>query len=100
MPFYVYVFVRKDLSHSQQVVQTSHACIEMARRIPDVIPHPHLVVIGIKNQQKLEKISKEIEEHVLVHRFYEPDGNEGLTAFATQPVVEEQRKIFRKYMLL
>lgn len=73
----------------------------MARRMPDVIPHPHLVVLGIKNQEKLAKISREIEdEGLLIHRFYEPDGNEGLTAFATQPIVQEQRKLFRKYMLL
>lgn len=101
MPFYVYVFVRKDLPASQITVQTAHACIEMARRIPDIIPHPHLVVLGIKNQEKLAKISREIEEQgIVVNRFYEPDNNEGLTAFATQPIIEEQRHLFRKYMLL
>ncbi len=101
MPFYIYVFVRKDLSSSQVTVQAAHACIEVARRMPDVIPTPNLVILGIKNQQKLGKIAQEIEDGgLLVHRFYEPDNREGLTAFATQPIVEDQRKIFRKYMLL
>ncbi len=62
-----------DLSESQRVVQASHACIEMARLMPDCLPHPHLVLIGLK-PSKMERVAKETEDKgILVRRFVEPD---------------------------
>ena len=62
-----------DLSDSQGIVQASHACIEMARLMPDCLPHPHLVVIGLK-PKKMERVANEIEDKgILVRRFVEPD---------------------------
>lgn len=67
------MFVAMDLSESQRIVQASHACIETARLMPDCLPHPHLVVIGLK-PKKMEKIASELESNgILVRRFVEPD---------------------------
>lgn len=98
----VYVFVRKDLSPEQIVVQTAHASIEVARKnILDCMDHPHLVVIGIKNERKLEKVLAELEcAGIICRGFSEPDIGNQLTAFATQPIVDDQKKIFERFCLL
>jgi hypothetical protein len=36
---------------------------------------------------------------IKIEAFYEPDWDYGLTAFATEPLVESQREIFRKFRL-
>lgn len=67
------MFVAKDLTDSQRAVQASHACIEMARLMPDCLPHPHIVLIGLK-PNKMERVASEIEDKgILVRRFVEPD---------------------------
>ena len=34
-----------------------------------------------------------------LQEFVEPDWNYGLTAFATRPVIESERKLFKKFQL-
>lgn len=100
---YVYVFVRSDLSHAQIVVQTSHAAIEAARQglIPADRPHPHLVVLGVRDENKLIQIQSKLEAAGIRFRsFIEPDIGNQLTAIATEPISGERRKFFKNYQLL
>lgn len=98
----MYVFVRLDLSKVQRLVQASHACLEIGRQfIPDSMEHPHLVVIGIKNENKLKKIAEEINDNFAISEFYESwSGKPELTAFATRPVLDEQRDLFQRFCIL
>lgn len=98
----MYVFVRKDLTHSQQVVQASHACIEASRVFlePDT-EHPHLVVIGVKNQNKLKKCIEHLKQLNICHEeFIEPDIGNEITAVATVPISGDIRTHLAKYCLL
>ena len=96
----MYVFVREDLSRAQQAVQTAHATIESTKRWPYIGDHPHLVVIGVKNEVKLKRaLDKARSNGILVVGFEEPE--DGMTAFATRPIIDdEERQLFRKYQLL
>ena len=96
----MYVFVRRDLTRPQQAVQVAHAAIESTKRWPYIGDHPHLVVLGVKSEQKLKNILDKINsQNILTAPFYE-DGGE-LTAFATRPIIDAaERDLFRKYQLL
>ena len=96
----MYVFVRKDLSTSQQAVQAAHAAIESTKKWPYLVEHPHLVLIGVKNEASLKKAKALAEENgILITPFYEDDI--GMTSLATRPIASDtERQIFRKYQLL
>jgi hypothetical protein len=96
---YVYIFVRQDMSISQQLVQAVHAAHEsgLAHQTPQ---HPSSVILfGTKNQEDLEKCLDKYKKELNCYPFYEPYKNIGLTAFATEPISEDQRKLFKQYQL-
>ena len=98
---YIYVFVRLDLSVSQRTVQACHASIEAARNLPPQTEHPHLVLIGLKNEKKLESVKIELDNQgIAVYTFVEPDRNNEVTAMATELISEEKKYIFKRFMLL
>jgi hypothetical protein len=96
----MYVFVRTDLPKSQQAVQAAHAAIESTKKWPYFGDHPHLVICGIKNEEKLKQILDTADIHgILGAEFYEDDV--GMTAFATRPIIsDKERRLFRKHELL
>lgn len=96
-----YVFVRQDLSQSQRVVQSSHACIEAARQFLDKTDeHPHLVVISVPDLDQLMEIASYLDSKMVRFvAFFEPDISQ-YTSIATEPVRAESRKLFRKFKLL
>jgi len=96
----MYVFVRQDLSGPQQAVQAAHAAIESTKRWPYIGDHPHMVLIGVKNEEKLKAaIDKAKKAGIIVADFHEE--GVGMTAFATRPIIsDEDRSVFRKYQLL
>ncbi len=98
----MYVFVRKDLSHAQQVVQAGHALVEASRNHLVNKPfHPNVIVFGVKSEAKLAQLADRIDSSgVPICRFREPDIGDQLTAFATAPVFGETRELFRKFQLL
>lgn len=99
----MYVFVREDLPIPQIAVQSSHACIEATKAfdIASLEDHPSVIIIGIKNEQKLHQVRKYLMESGIRHvHFYETDMDDQLTALATEPVHGERRKLFRKFQLL
>jgi hypothetical protein len=96
------VFVRRDLSLPQIVVQASHACIESAKAfLPEDLEHPHLVVLSAKDQAFLYKIAKKLDACSVKYKmFIEPDRDNEATSLATEPIFEDKRKIFKNYQCL
>lgn len=69
--------------------------------IPPDAEHPHLVVLGIRNEAQLHKVLYKLQVQGILHKvFIEPDRNNELTAIATGIVPEEHRAFFRNYQLL
>lgn len=99
---YVYLFIRRDLSNPQKIVQSCHAAMEMSRHHMNTEDeHPSLVVIGIKSEEKLKNASSRIQGlGIDIKEFYEPLFDNQLTSFATAPVGEEIREHFKKYNLI
>ena len=91
--------MRHDLSRPQQVVQASHACIVAGQNIGAEC-QPYLVVFGIRNEAKLRAVMEKVRETCEVYPFYEADLDGQLTAFATQPLDQTAKDVFRKYQLL
>jgi len=82
-------------------VQAAHAAFEAASLHSSDLDHPHFVLLGIRDLRELEKALDRIKSTgILVCPFYEADLGDELTAFATQPVSEHQRSLFRKYNCL
>jgi hypothetical protein len=96
------VFIRRDLSHPQQVVQASHACIEATKAFLDYqLEHPYLVVLGVKDEPCLQKCANRLSKAGIQHKvFIEPDRDNESTAIATCPVFGEQRAFFKNYQCL
>lgn len=88
------------MSRPQQTVQATHAAIEATKHWPYSKHHPHLVVVGIKTEEKLKNALRYVQEQgILVAPFYEE--SEELTAFATRPIVQDrERQLLRKFQLL
>ena len=104
-PVYLYVLVREDLSPSQIAVQSAHAVIEAIRAFApgQDQEHPHLVLIGVKNEPELLKAYEKLQHFgIQVAKFNEPDRNNETTAIASAPIPHdsEQRRLFRGYRLL
>ncbi len=98
---YNYVFVRTDLPLPQQLVQAGHAALEAGASFGRKSKDPaSLIILQVKNKIKLQEALDKIQaEGIKIEAFYEPDWDYGLTAFATEPLTEDQRGIFRKYRL-
>lgn len=96
---YCYLFVRKDLSTPQIVVQASHAAIMAGQQlISSAIEHPHLVVCGMKSEMELIKLQGRLKEaNIRFCAFEEPDRDNETTAVITEPVFGEQRRMFRRF---
>lgn len=83
----------------QIVVQASHAAIQA--NLPNNENHPHLVVIGIKSEEKLKNALNYVKSlGFSVFPFIEPDIGDQMTAFATQIISQENKKFFKKFQCL
>lgn len=100
---HVYVFVRTDLPAPYQAVQATHAAIVAARDgiIPKDCIHPSLVLIGVPDTNSLCRVMSMLTDHNVEYRaFVEADLGHQLTAIATRPVHQKERRLFREYKLL
>lgn len=62
--------------------------------------HPHLVVCGIKDEATLEHERGRIEAYgIKTVAFHEPDRNGEMTAIATAPLCDVERRPMRRYKL-
>lgn len=84
-------------------MQSCHAAIEATRCgliSPDII-HPHLVLIGVKDELRLFNCTQKLDQLGIAYRsFVEPDLDNQLTAVATAPISGDLRHHFKKYQLL
>lgn len=95
---YMYMFVREDLSHPQQIVQTAHAVDELNKKYPHE-PGNHMVLCGAKTEDDLHDISMHLSFEGINHfMFFETDIS-GFTAIATVPLKGKERKAMQKFRL-
>ncbi len=83
------------------MVQSCHAAQESGLNFPNPTNETNsLIVLTVKSQAQLEKAYREIESHgIKLVKFHEPDWDYGFTAFASEPVYQDQRVSFKKYRL-
>jgi hypothetical protein len=63
--------------------------------------HPHFVMCGVKSEGHLRKAHLQIQEQgIRCRAFLEADIGNQMTAIATEPVFDSQRRIFRNFQLL
>jgi hypothetical protein len=93
--------VRQDIPVAQQLVQSNHATFEMASRLDQSHEQPpYCVVIGVPDKTALFRVIAKLKTSDICHRhFYEPDGNMGLSAVATAPLLPGQRRALSNYRL-
>ena len=101
---YIYVFVRKDLSPERRMVQACHATTESGilfcdRANYDLLHAHTIIVLKVKNLEELNEVFGLISKKIDSIMFYESDIGEN-TAFATRPVNEEERELFKEYKTL
>jgi hypothetical protein len=95
---YTYLFIRKDLTSPQQIVQASHAALQAGNRFG---PHSHLVLIGVNCEEELYKAAGHLEQHEIeFEMFHEPDDNTGHTAICTRPLAGSERRPLRRFQLM
>jgi hypothetical protein len=94
---YMYLWVRRDLSQPQQIVQASHAAAEIGRHYHS---DTNIVLCDAVDELDLLNVSQYLLMNDIEHiAFYEPD-IEGHTAIATQPLLGNQRRPLRRFSLM
>lgn len=97
---YTYLFVRTDLSIPQLIVQASHAALEAGFRFARPDATPHLVLIGVNDQDQLKQTADYLGRHgIEFEMFHEPDYDTGYTSIATKPLFGKERNPLKKYKL-
>lgn len=82
-------------------MQAAHAAFEAASLHTDDLDHPHFVLLGIRDQKELERAMNRVQSlGFQIRPFFEADRGDELTAFATQPIFEQDRSHFRRYNCL
>lgn len=95
------MLVRQDLSPSQQAVQACHACLECGKSNPWSGDHPHLVLLGVPNEETLATWSAKLRERFTnLVEFREPDLANSLTAVAIPGVTGKLRSVFSTLSLV
>lgn len=95
---YTYLFIRRDLTAPQQIVQAAHAAACAGYSFGE---HSHLICFGIKTEADLQKAAMFLESKgIKFEMFYEPDNDTAYTAICTEPLRGEQRKPMRRFSLL
>lgn len=93
-----YVFVRRDLTVAQQIIQSNHATYEAARMAPEGEPTPHICLFEVANERELISVTNELEKLFVTYSvFYEHDHDMGFSALATAPIRGEARQAFANY---
>lgn len=94
---YMYLFARKDLQISQQIIQTAHASAKIGEAYHG---DTYAVLCGADNEEHLHTIAEHLDSHgIAFHMFWEPDLSE-YTAIATAPLKGGARSPLRKFKLM
>jgi len=98
---YAFIFVRKDLSPEQIIVQSNHASIELGHRLGETgssISNLHIALIGVDNLSALEDVGELLRKNNFDYTFFlEPDLNNEMTAIASYPIKNSQKRFLRNY---
>jgi hypothetical protein len=98
---YIYLFVREDLSKSQQIIQTAHAVDKLKHGYEEEDQVSNMVLIGAKNEQELIGIARYLDTHEIDFEFFnEPDMADQYTSIATIPLAGKNRKPLSKFQLM
>lgn len=97
MTSYLYVLVRQDLPPSQQAVQ---ACHEAGNQFPWAGDTPHLVLVGVPNEDALKTWTALVGTGYNCTPFREPDLDNALTAVAFSGVTGDRRRLFANLPLV
>ena len=92
---YIYMFVREDMSHPQQIIQTAHAVDELSKT--GIKNGAHMVLFGARDERELVDASCYLEAHGIKHHmFFEPDMM-AHTSIATEPLIGNQRQPLKRF---
>lgn len=92
--------VRTDLSIPQQLCQAVHAAHESGIKFGNKDHITSVVVCSVPNESSLiSELEKTESRGIKTILFREPDINNQATAFATEPIPNNNRKIFSKLKL-
>lgn len=82
---YIYIFVRKDISLEQQLVQAAHVACVAGEKFND--SDSHMVLLSVSDIDELMYVSHQLDFCEIQHAiFFEPDNNMGNSAIATAPI--------------
>ncbi len=98
----MYVAVREDLTHPQQVVQACHAVIEAVQSTPpETDETPNVIVCAVSDERQLLGLAARLaREGIAFQVFSEPNMAGQRTALATEAVRGDRRRAFRNLRLL
>lgn len=103
---YIYSFIRKDLSHTQRIIQSLHSGFELALHLKpfeDSLPSS-VVLFEVDNEEDIVSIHRWLLKEGFIpnkdfHVFFEPDHDAGWTSITTRPFEGSERKIFENFKL-
>jgi len=108
--YYMYVFVRQDISPEYQAVQAAHAAAKMGSRYQEYstsewpakrFDELYMTLIGVPDLAAMAVAMKDCNAvGATVYPFLEPDIGNVLTAFATSPIRMQDRKRLLSYKKL
>jgi transcriptional regulatory protein LevR len=97
---YIYLFIRKDLSPQQQIIQASHVTHLIGTKQPEITETPNTVLIGLHSKDGLSEMVQYLDSNEIPYElFYEPDIEE-YTAIATYPLRGKDRTPLRRFSLM
>lgn len=101
-PDYLIIFVRQDISKEQQAVQAAHATFVAGTTFEHKSPEQvNFVLIGVEDETKLLSLECSLEERGIKYViFREPDLASSITAIATEPLKEHQKRFLKRYKTL
>lgn len=102
---YSYFFTRQDMFEEYQLVQTSHAALELGALIaatePESIKGLHFTCCGVSTLYELEEVEEILKKMKVPYVvFREPDIGNEKTAIGVYPLQEHKRGLLRNYRLL
>lgn len=98
----VYIFVRGDLPEEDQLVQASHAVLEMALLYDPAFARYRMVALdGGSSEKTFNRTRQKLNNFKIAHAEYsDPDHKDwGVTAIATIPLTQEEALPLRNYRL-
>jgi hypothetical protein len=94
----VYIFLNKELSNPQKIVQSTHLGIESSRHYKSDI-HPSVIVLSI-TLKELDSIKQTLQKrNINFVDFFEPLFN-SVTGLATEPISKDQAKYLQHFAMI